>query len=404
MKIKLSNSFFPLLQDRSRYLVLCGGKGSGKSEFAARKLFYRCETEGNQRFLILRKVRKTVKESVLEVVKRLLDENEVKYELNKTDRIISWTNTKGQRNELLFDGLDEPEKIKSIKAITGIWIEEATDFTAKDFMEIDLAFREPGPAYKQIILTFNPDESLAPWLKLRFFDHIDPDATIHPSTVNDNPIAEVRAEYRRQLEAIQDPTYRTIYLDGLWAMPKGKIYNWDVVPLPDIKFDEIFYGGDFGYSVNPATIVKIYRKADELWVEEILYKTGLTNQDIAAEFKAAPGVDVRAPSYWDSAEQKSIEELYRLGINALPAQKGPDSVRAGIDLLRSLKIHIVAGSENIIREARRYKWREDKHGNPLPEPEKFDDHAMDAIRYAIFTHIRKPKAALVVLDWDISPD
>ena len=404
MKIQLSETFFALLQDKSRYLVLCGGRGSGKSEFAARKLFYRCETEGNHRFLVLRKVRKTAKESVLEVMKRLLDQNEVKYEYNKTDRVIAWKNADGKPNELLFDGLDEPEKIKSIKGLTGIWIEEATEFTAKDFMEVDLCFREPGPAYKQIIMSFNPDESLAPWLKLRFFDHIDPHATVHNSTIADNPIAEIRAEYRQQLAEITDESKRSIYLHGLWAMPKGQIYNWDVVFLPNIKFDEIFYGGDFGYSVNPAAVICIYRKADEFWLQEVLYKPGLTNQDIGDFLKSHPDFDVRLPSYWDSAEQKSIEELYRMGINALPAQKGPDSVRTGIDFLKSLKIHIVAGSENIIREARRYKWREDKHGNPLPEPEKFDDHAMDAVRYAIFTHCKRADAAFHVIQHDIRPD
>jgi phage terminase large subunit len=172
-------------------------------------------------------------------------------------------------------------------------------------------------------------------------------------------------------------------------MPQGQIYQWDVVDLPEIKFDEFFFGGDFGYSVNPSALIKIYRKADEFWLEEVLYEAGLTNQDIALRLKSNPAFSLREPSYWDSAEQKSIEELYRLGINAIPAQKGPDSVRAGIDFLKSKKIHIVSGSENIIKEVGRYCWRKDKQGNTLPEPVKFDDHAMDAVRYGIFTHANR---------------
>lgn len=403
-KIVISSSFFPLLENQYRYLILCGGRGSGKSEFAARKLYIRGRREGGHRFLILRKVRKSTKESVIKVFQRLLADVDINYVYNKSDHIIAIMGANGKATEFIFDGLDDPEKIKSIKAITGIWIEEATEFTERDFNEVDLIFREPGPSYKQIILTFNPDEALAPWLKKRFFDHLDPQAFIHPSTVEDNPIAEIRAAYREQLEAIRDDSLREIYRYGRWALPKGRIYNWDVAPLPRLKFDDVFYGGDFGYSVNPSAVVKIYRKANEFWLEEILYEAGLTNQDIAEKLRLDPAFDRTLPSWWDSAEQKSIEELYRLGISALPAVKGPDSVRAGIDFIKSQVIHIVAGSENIVREAARYKWREDKHGNTLAEPVKFEDHAMDAIRYGIFSYMRQAGASIEIVERDVYPE
>ena len=387
INLGLSKAFKLPFLDQHRYLVLCGGRGSGKSEFAARKVFYRAQVEGDHRFLILRKVRKTCGVSVIKVFQRLLSENAIDYTYNKSDHVITWQAPNGTANELLFDGLDEPEKIKSIKGITSMWIEEVTEFTEKEFVEVDLCLREPGPVYKQIILSFNPDEALAPWLKKRFFDNIDPDAHVHVSTIEDNPIASMREEYRKQLSLLTDETRRKIYLFGVWAALKGRIYEWDT-QLPPASPDEIIYGGDFGYSVSPAALIKIYRKADEYWLEELIYETGLTNQDIGVRMVPKEGVDPRLPSYWDSAEMKSIEELYRLGINALPAVKGPDSVRAGIDFLKCQKIHIVPGSVNIIREASRYNWREDKNGNALPEPVKFDDHALDAVRYGIVTHMR----------------
>ena len=391
-EITLSNSFEPLLDDQHRYLVLCGGRGSGKSEFAARKLFYRCQTEGGHRFLILRKVRKTALQSVLEVMRRLLVENGVAFDYNKTHNIFSWGG-----NELLFDGLDEPEKIKSIKGLTGVWVEETTEFTEDDFLEIDLCFREPGPRYQQIILSFNPKEALAPWLKKRFFDRIDPDALVHVSTIDDNPIDEMRATYRRQLEGIEDEATRAIYLRGEWAMARGQIYAWDVVDLPQMRFDEIFYGGDFGYSIDPAVCVRIYRKADEFWVEELIYQTGLINRRLGELMKDS-GVGADDPVYFDSSEPKSIDELCGQDLNVHPAQKGPDSVRAGIDFLKSKKIHIVNGSTNIVSEAGGYAWRKDKYGNTLPEPAKFNDHAMDAIRYGIFTHCKRDAGGLFISD------
>jgi len=396
INLLVSKSFKDPFKDQHRYLVLCGGRGSGKSEFAARKIFYRCQVEGDHRFLILRKVRKTCGVSVIKVFQCLLSENAIAYNYNKSDHVIAWQAPNGTVNELLFDGLDEPEKIKSIKGLTGIWIEEATEFSEKEFNEVDLVLREPTPNYKQIILSFNPDEALAPWLKKRFFDNIDPNSCVHVSTIEDNPIASMREEYRKQLSLLTDETRKKIYLYGMWAALRGSVYDWDVVSAPGVtssgervRPDEHFYGGDFGYSVNPAAVIKVYRKADEFWVEEILYETGLTNQDIGAKLKVAEGFDIQLPTYWDSAEQKSIEELYRFGINAYPADKGPGSVKTGIDFLKSKKIHIVAGSTNIIREAGRYKWREDKNGDAMPEPEKFDDHALDAIRYAIYTHCKQ---------------
>ena len=164
----------------------------------------------------------------------------------------------------------------------------------------------------------------------------------------------------------------------------GQIFHWDEAPLPALSWDETWYGGDFGYSVDPAAVVKIYRKADEFWIEEVLYQKGLTNPMLASAMKSR-GVNGQV-TYFDAAEPKSIEELRRAGISVQPCDKGPDSVRAGIDFLKSKKITIVKGSENLIREHRSYCWRQDKSGADLPEPMKVDDHLMDAARYGIFTH------------------
>jgi phage terminase large subunit len=391
MDLHISDSFYPLLEVEDRYLVMAGGRGSGKSEFAARKLFIRCLNEGGHRFLVLRKVRKTAHESTLRVMRTLLAEQGIEYQHDKTHQILSFPSSEGLPNEILFDGLDEPEKIKSIKGLTGVWIEEATEFTERDFLEVDLALREQTTYYKQIMLTFNPDEALAPWLKRRFFPddpkNKDPRAYTHGSTIEDNPIEEMRLEYLAALDAIPDETAKLIYRFGIWAQPKGQIYKWRTDrPLPP-NCDEIIYGLDFGYSVNPSALIRIHRKADELYVEEMIYENKLTNQDLGMKMRnlnIAPLDYV----YADSAEPKSIDEINSIGFNVLPAPKGADSVRAGIDFLRSQKIFVLEGSSNIIKELSTYKWKVDKNDDPLPEPVKFNDHALDAIRYAIFTHIK----------------
>jgi phage terminase large subunit len=389
MEILISDHFFPLLDRKERYLILCGGRGSGKSEFAGRKIFYRCMTEGGHRFLVLRKVRKTIQESCVKVIRQILAENNIVHDYNKSDRVITFINPAGHTNEILFDGLDDPEKIKSMKGITSIWIEELTEFTKPDLMQVDLILREATGHYQQIMASFNPDEAQAPWIKAMFVDKKYPDSFVDVSTVEHNPIKEMREEYLKRLDVLDDPTYYKIYRLGEWALPTGHIFNWDVVPLPDIRFDEIIYGGDFGYSVDPAAFIKIYRKSNEFWLEEIIYKTGLTNQALAAEIKADPRVNPDDVSYWDSAEPKSIQELSECGLNVRAAMKGPDSVRAGIDYLKGVKVHVVQGSMNIISEQGSYRWKKDKLENNLPEPVAFKNHAMDAIRYGIHTHCRQ---------------
>lgn len=387
MELLLSKSFFPLLDDQSRYLVLCGGRGSGKSEFAARKVLYRCLKEGSHRFLIMRKIRRTLRESVIRLFEELLGSANIPWDYLSTERKIVFLGPKG-KNELLFEGLDDPEKIKSIKGITGIWLEEATEFSRDDFLTIDLCLREPGPGYHQTMLTFNPDESRAAWLKQMFFDTKRDDALVHISTIDDNPIKEVREAYRRQLDSLKeiDQALWKIYRLGEWAQLSGQIFSWDVVPLPEIGFDEVFWGGDFGYSVDPAAVVKVYRRADEFWIEEKLYQTGLTNQALG---KALLEMGIKDdPIYFDSAEPKSIAEIQAMGINARPSEKGPDSVRAGIDYLKSKRIHIIQGSVNLMKEVSGYVWRKDKNGNQLNEPVQFNDHLISATRYAIVTHCR----------------
>jgi len=404
-RLKVSNSFYPLVKDSNRFLVLCGGGGSGKTEFAARKLYIRAKREGNHRFLCMRKVRSRIKESVQEVIVRMLNEQKCPYEHNRSDRVITIRNPKGETSSFLMDGLDDPEKIKSIKGITSIWLEEATEFSERDFLQLNLRLREPTPFYKQIILSFNPDEEKGPWLKKMFFDNVHPEATVHVSTIEDNPIDEVRESYIKQLDALkaQDPSWYSIYRLGKWAAPKGRIFNWPVEPLPRIRFDEIFYGGDFGYTVDPAVVIRIYRKGMTFWVEQVIYETGLTNIALGVKMKEK-GIRSLDAVYFDSSEPKSIQELCDMGLGVLPSAKGPDSVRAGIDYLKSLDIRIVEGSEDVIREAGAYKWRETKDGELMSEPVKFRDHCPDGIRYGIVTHMKVAGAFFAVLKHDIRPD
>lgn len=197
-RLKETNNrrFLELYTDEHRYLVLKGGGGSGKSIFAGRKVLERVTAEPGHRWLVVRKVARTLRESCFSQLRGQISEHYPKAgaKVNKSEMKISFPNG----SEILFAGLDDVEKLKSIYNITGIWIEEASELLESDFNQLDIRLRGETRYYKQIIITFNPI-SINHWLKRRFFDKPDERARIHESTYKDNRFLDEEA--KRTLEA-----------------------------------------------------------------------------------------------------------------------------------------------------------------------------------------------------------
>jgi phage terminase large subunit len=192
--------------------------------------------------------------------------------------------------------------------------------------------------------------------------------------------------------------YKNLPDDFMWKVyglgergaAKEIIYTqWQITDeLPE--GGDIFYGLDFGY-VHPLALVKICHYQGANYVKQLLYKTGLTPSEISKEVK--DHISDRKPVYCDAAEPKSIEELYRSGINAQAANK---EVWAGILKVKSYPLFVHKDSKDIIRELQSYKWRKDKNDNVIDEPVKENDDGLDAMRYAIFTHLHKPAFKVAV--------
>ena len=219
-------AFLPLFFDEHRYLVLCGGGGSGKSIFAGRKVLERVTTEKGHRWLVCRKVARTLRDSCFAQLRGQLSEQYPTSgaKINTGDLRISFPNG----SQILFAGLDDVEKLKSIYDITGIWIEEASEITEEDFNQLDIRLRGETRYYKQIILSFNP-VSITHWLKKRFFDTPDPRARTHRSTYKDNRFLD--AEAVRTLEAFKDtdPYYYQVYCLGEWGVTGKTVFNGQAV-------------------------------------------------------------------------------------------------------------------------------------------------------------------------------
>ena len=419
IKIDLSNlplvvspHFRKLLFDEHEYIVLKGGAGSGKSHFVAQKIIFRCLSTPRHRFLVVRKVGATLRNSVCRLFVDILTDWgwDKLFVYNKTDFTIRFLNG----SEIIFVGLDDVAKLKSIHNITGVWIEESTETTEGEFDQIDLRlrFHSTDPRfYRQIILSFNP-VSISHWLKKRFWDTvIDLNLVLlDHSTYLDN--AFLPESYRQVFDRlkVQNPELYTVYGLGNWGSLEGLIYsNYTVIQDQDWPklewFDEVIYGMDFGFN-NPSAVIQVGIKDRQFYEREMFYKTNVNINKLRelmpeliliSRYRKVYSV----PIYADSANPESIEMLASDRWNVLPAYKGPNSVYEGITLCKGLPTFVHAGSDNLIREYQSYSWKVDKNGNVLDEPVKFHDHLMDAKRYAEFTHLRQTANTFVGLGLEV---
>lgn len=377
----VNKSFLPLVKDKSRYLQIYGGAGSGKSYFAAQKILTRIMNEDNHRILLVRKVARTIRNSQFSLVKSLIYEYDLKkyFEFRQNDMII--TNIKNG-NEIITAGIDDREKLKSIHGISSIWIEEATELDRKDFLQVDLRLRGKTKNYKQIILTFNPVNSYH-WLNTLTLK----DCVKHKSTFMDNKFID--AEYTEVLKGLkeQDEEYYKIYALGEWGTLKNIIYQpFEIIEDYPSSFDEVIYGLDFGFN-NPTALVKVCIKDNVYYLKELIYEKNLTNSDLIKKMKQL--IHRRSDYiFCDPSEANRIQEIVREGFNAFPAN---NSVRDGIDFLKGCRIYSNPSNAGINSEVLSYSYKQDKNGNILEEPLKFNDHTMDAVRYAIYTHCKNNK-------------
>lgn len=266
----------------------------------------------------------------------------------------------------------------------------------RDILFINECNRIDYEAYRQlavrttqtIFIDWNPDNEF--WYEKHIANR-DTTVEIH-STYKDNPYLD-----KAQIAEIESNRHNTqwwrVYGLGLTGYIEGTIYQ------PFIQIDELpearsrmrhVYGLDFGYSNDPTALVDVYIDvgAKKIYADEIIYQSGLLNSEIAARM-AEHGISKATEIFADAAEPKSVDELGSRGYryNVKPAYK--KDLLSQIQFLQQFEIYVTKRSLSIIRESRRYKWKQDREGNPVNEPEDMNNHAMDALRYAVFTALRK---------------
>ena len=365
--------------NKDRILLFYGGAGAAKSYSTADKILMRCGAEDNLKILVVRKTLPSLRRTCLTLIEERAEKLGIPYHLNKSDFVAN-CNIDSKIYYLSMNQKDDYEKIKSITDVDMIWIEEANELAEYAFDLLNLRLRGGKGEYKQIILSFNPIGTTS-WIYDKFFLRNEECAKIH-TTVYDNPWAD--KEYIKILENLKNTNINlhNVYCRGDWGRLEGVIYNnWDIAEKVPEKVDEVIYGLDFGYN-NPSALIKVSISDNEFWLEQLIYETHLTNNDLINKMKAL-NINRNDSIYCDSAEPARIEEIRKAGFNSRSSDK---EVLAGIDFCQAQKLHVLDSSDNLIKELNSYVWEMDKDNKPLDRPVKFNDHALDSFRMCCFTH------------------
>ena len=391
--LDINDIYYPHLDNFSRTQIFYGGSSSGKSWFLAQRCVYDI-LQGGRNYLVCRQTARTIRGSVFQQIERVIREAGVLeyFTLNKSDAVITCKNG----YQILFAGLDDVEKIKSMiprnGVITDIWIEEATETERGDVKDLYKRQRggDEGTA-KRMILSFNPILQ-SHWIYTEHFEGVawaddqkeykDDDLSILKTTYKDNKF--LTPADHKDLENEKDKYRYNVYTLGNWGILGFVIFtNWKVEDLSGMhdQFTVPRNGGDFGYSSDPAAlwIAHYDHKHKRIYVYDELYEKGLTNDLLAEEIINKIGAQYVV---MDSAEPKSIAELVKYGVNATPAAKGKDSVLHGIQWLQQQEIIIDKHCVNTKMEISTAHWLEDAGGNATLKPNETNNHLIDAGRYA----------------------
>ena len=384
------------MRNDRRIQIYFGGSSSGKSWAVVGQRTVLDVFKGDRNYLICRNTGNTIGQSVwLEVLGSIHQfKLERFFKINQTDRVIT---CKINQKQILFKGLDDVQKIKSIRAldgpITDIVVEEGTELGSMSLIK-DLMKRQRGKSKvaKRLTIIFNPiykTHFLYKEFFLGFWDDLgkqfqaDDRLSILKTTYKDN-LRFLSEDDIYDLETETDKYYYDVYTLGNWGVIGQLIFNnWKVADLSELKaaFSNYRNGLDWGFGVDPFAFTRsnFDKSRKKIYLTNEIYQTGLLNDESADIIR--PMVNHEKVTC-DSAEPKSIADYRRLSINAYGAKKGKGSVEHGIKWLQSMEIIIDKPLQNSQNEFSLYKWKEDRNGIVHPVPVDKNNHIIDALRYA----------------------
>jgi len=356
-----------------RIIALQGGTRSGKTYSALQWLIRLCLKHQGMTISIVRKTLPALKSSAMRDFIEIL--NSIGY-YNESDHNKSENTYLLNKNLIEFFSVDDAQKIRGRKRDI-LFVNEANEIDLEDWRQ--LLLRTTG----KVIIDYNPSD-FEHWIYDQVLTREDCGLII--TTYKDNP--HLPDALKKEIESLEqaDPEYWKIFGLGERGQLMGLVFNnWtNQLAVPD-NANFVGYGLDWGFSADPTALVSVWKYEQELYIREELYERKLTNQDIAERLKDM-GI-ARKEIFADSAEPKSIEEVYSLGFNIKPTQKGKDSIINSIDILRRYRLNLIGN--NLQKEFRTYKWKTDKAGKIVNEPVDFNNHLIDATRYLALMRLQE---------------
>lgn len=406
--IRLSNiiapHFWDLHQDIKQhghtYYWLEGGRGSTKSSDVSVEIPQLLINNPECHAVVLRKIGNTIKNSVYPQMQWGIDALGLtdKFRFKTSPHEITYKKT-GQK--ILFFGVDDPQKIKSIKLPFGYvgicWIEELDQFTGmEEIRNLNQSLLRGGPVFWEFC-SFNPPKSQNNWVnEEKLFD--DPDRLVHHSTYLGVPrewLGDRFFEDAEKLKARNETAYRHEYLGEVTGTGGAVFENVEDMAMSDElvgNFDRLYYGLDFGFAVDPLAYVAMYydAKREDLYIFDELYRQKMTNSQAAKAIKLRiSGGRILA----DAAEPKSIAEMSDYGLRISGARKGPDSIDFGMRWLQN-RAHIYIDKRrcpNTYKEFVAYEYDRNKDGQFISAYPDVNNHSIDAVRYGLSEIMNRDK-------------
>ena len=368
--LRVGGLFKANMKVSERVVVNQGGTSSGKTYSIMQVLYVLGMKEAHSVITVCGQDVPNLKKGAYRDAKTILDSSEElrKWypDVNEGDRLIKCIN--GSLIE--FSSFKDAQDAKSGKR-DYLFINEANGISYEVYWQLAIRTR------KRIFIDYNPTA--------RFW--------VHDEVLGREGVRLIISDHRRNLflsdeehqriEGIEDAELWKVYARGLTGMIQGLVLtNWDIVdampPREEWKMSAL--GLDFGFVNDESALEHVVLAHGDLYIDELLYSTGLTNPDIASRAKNQ-GVGSEQQIIADCAEPKSIRELQAQGLWVTASPKGADSIVSGLDILRRYRIHVTRRSLGIISNMRSYKWANDRDGNMTNKPEDKNNHGIDAIRY-----------------------
>ncbi len=353
-----------------RTIVNQGGTSSGKTYSIMQVLFTLGMSESRQVITVVGQDIPNLKVGAYRDAKTILDSSPYLRMwwpvINEGERIIKCVNG----SIIEFKSYADAQDAKSGKR-DYLFVNEANGIIYEVYWQLAIRTR------KRVFIDYNPTA--------RFW--------VHDELIGREGVRLIISDHRKnyflteeehaRIEGITDPELHKVYARGKTGKVEGLVLtDWDIVDtLPTFEeWKMSAYGLDFGFTNDPSALEHVVLAHGELWIDELIYSTGLTNPEIADRAKER-GISHQEQIIADCAEPKSIRELQAHGLWVAPSPKGADSIVSGLDILKRYHIHVTRRSIGIISNLRAYKWDKDRDGNPTNKPEDKNNHGIDAIRY-----------------------